>query len=57
MHKYFYNRYKIDLSGKNLKNEDLNNFIRINLENINKLDISNNDITSIRCLYYSNLNN
>ena len=51
------NDTKVDLSGKNLKKEDLNNFCRINLENIKELDISNNDITSIKCLYNANLNN
>lgn len=48
---------KIDLSGKNLKNEDLRNFCRINLENIKELIISKNDITSIKGLYEANLDN
>lgn len=48
---------KIDLSGKNLKNEDLRNFCRINLENIKELIISKNDITSIKPLIDANLDN
>ena len=46
---------KIDLSGKNLKNDGLKEFCRINLENIKELIISKNDLTSIKCLYDANL--
>ena len=48
---------KIDLTGKNIKNEGLRQFCRINLENIKELIITKNDITSIKCLYEANLNN
>ena len=48
---------KIDLTGKNIKNEGLRQFCRINLENIKELIISKNDLTSIKCLYQANLNN
>ena len=48
---------KIDLSGNDLKNEDLRKFSRINLENIKELNISNNNITSIKFLYEMNLEN
>ena len=48
---------KIDLTGKNIKNEGLRQFCRINLENIKELIITKNDITSIKCLYEANLYN
>ena len=48
---------KIDLSGSNLKNIDLRKFSRINLENIKELNISKNNITSIKFLYEMNLDN
>ena len=48
---------KINLSGKNLKKEDLKKFCQINLENIKELILSNNDLTSIKNLFDANLDN
>ena len=48
---------KIDLTEKKLKNDDLKQFCRINLENIKELILSKNDITSIKCLHEANLGN
>lgn len=51
------NDEKIDLTGKKIKNEGLQKFSRIELPNLKVLILSNNDISSFKCLKDSNLKN
>ena len=46
---------KLDLTNKNLKNDGLKMLTRINFPNLKELILSNNDISSFKCLYHSNL--
>ena len=48
---------KLDLKNKNLKNDGLKMLTRINFPNLKELILSNNDISSFKCLYHSNLKN
>ena len=48
---------KLNLSNKNLKNEGLKMLTRIDFPNLKELILSNNDISSFKCLHVCNLKN